>query len=151
MTATLEGLAFPQTLSIFRGTMTEPAVIDYPSIGQHVLSLTDHAHDFGGLCIKNRFGARCGDSEPVDHEAEVIDFVKAHLGVDLQPWQEDFLKAVVAGSHPNEHKLRHVKTGRYESATYGFFSTAQSTVNHKNDPSEWEIVSRPAFPFRSMK
>lgn len=141
----------PPKIEIFPGTANEPTIIDYPATaGMSVLAQMDHAHDFEGYCLKNRFGVRCDAPLPVDKEAEVISYVKEHLG-DLLPWQEDFLRAVVKGEHLFEHKVRHVDTRKYEPHTYGFFETAKSVVDHKIDPSEWEIVSRPAFPFRSMK
>lgn len=151
----------PPKIEIFWGTANVPAVVDYPrTVGQSVLASMDHVHDVDGYCLKNRFGIRClknrfaircDDPLPEDKEATLLDFVRDHLGLELLPWQEDFLKAVVSGKHLFEHKLRHVETHKMERETYGFFETAYNRVNVKIDPSEWEIVSRPAFPFRSMK
>jgi hypothetical protein len=44
-----------------------------------------------------------------------------------------------------------VDTGQFRKPVYGLFSTAQKVVDRSLDPSEWEIYSRPAFPFRSLK
>jgi hypothetical protein len=88
---------------------------------------------------------------PVDRVAETISFVRSVLDVDLLPWQEDFLRAAITGEHVFEHRIRHVDTGQFRKPVYGLFSTAQKVVDRSLDPSEWEIYSRPAFPFRSLK
>lgn len=136
--------------SSLRGTADDPLVINHPERNYRLLQAANHVHNEMGVCVKNRFAVRC-EPEPRDKVEEVIEFAKTHLGLELEKWQEDFLRAAITGRHTFEHKIRNRYSREWMPQTYGFFGSAKAWVDNSITPGDWEILTRPAFPFRSAK